>query len=114
MNVWKRKQCKAGVDLFLLCINEIPAERVVGSVHWRGPTRVNDCGYLPFVNSLRSHLHIKPLVDFHCYIGITGKRGVEASVLVWDHSHMVLSVARWRILSHNAVTKDHTWELEKE
>lgn len=79
----------------LLCTNEIPADRVVGNVDWCGPTRVYNGGDLPLINSFCAHLHKKPLVNFHRYVGVTGHGEVEASVLVGDHSYMILSMAKW-------------------
>lgn len=79
----------------LLCTDEIPADRVVCNVDWRGPTRVHNGRDLPFINSFCPHLYIKPLVNFHCYVGVTGQGKAKASILIGDHSHMILSMARW-------------------
>lgn len=91
----------------LLCTNEIPADRVAGNVDWSGPTRVQNGGDLPLIDSFCPHLHIQPLVDFHIYVPVTGQGEAEASVLVGDHPHMILSTARWKLLPHNATKKQH-------
>ncbi len=90
----------------LLCTNEIPADRVASDVDWRGPARVQNGGDLLFIDSFCPDFHIQPLVDFHFYVPVTGQGEAEASVLVGDHPHMILSMARWKLLTHNAVKKN--------
>ena len=89
----------------LLCSDEIPSDRIASAVDRRGPTGVQNGGDLPLVNSLCTHLDVQPLVYFHYYITVTGEGEAEACVLIGDHSHMILSMARWKLLPHNAREK---------
>ena len=91
----------------LLSHYEILADRVARVVDWRGPTRVQNSGDLPFINSFCPHLHIQPLVKFHFYIPVTGQGGAEVSVLVENHSHMIVTLATWKLLLHKTTKKQH-------
>lgn len=90
----------------LLFTNEIPANRVVGRVDWRGPASVQNGGDLPWIDSFCPHLHIHLLVYFHFNVGGTGEGVVEVGVLVGDHSRVILPTASWKLLPHNAMGKN--------
>lgn len=94
-----------GTIAHLLLSNEIPADRVACNIDWRGPTRVQNGGDLLCIDSFCPHLHIQPLVNFHVYVPITGQWEAEAGILVGDHSHVILSKARGKLLPHNAKKK---------
>ena len=91
----------------LLWSDEIPANRVGLQVDWRGPTRVQNSGDLPLIDSVRAHRHIQSLVYLHFNITVAGEGVAEASILVGDQPHVIHPLASWKLLPHNAMKKTH-------
>lgn len=111
ISAWKGE----GAIAHLLLSNEIPADRVACIIDWRGPTGVQNGGDLLCIDSFCPHLHIQLLVNFHVYVPITGQWEAEASILVGDHSHVILSKARRKLLPHDAKKKHKKCDaLDKE